>query len=110
MCTERDVDYLDTVLWRGMSNGISLLKARYCLSVMGAASGSSDEQARHLIDCLTTESPTGGTSRAVAEAEADAYEAIHRLSQRMADRSMAAVSGEWDRAKQAVLRWIQAAS
>lgn len=91
-----------------MSNQVSFLKARYCLSVMRTAEISPQQEARHLIACLSTETPTAQTNRQVAAVERDAYAAILLLHERFRDRSVSAVAGEWKAAVIAVTRWVAA--
>jgi len=93
-----------------MSDQVSFLKARYCLSVMQTAGSSPQEEARHLIACLSTELPTSQTSRTVAIVERDALAAVLTLHERFSDRSASAVAGEWKSAVDAMMRWVSAAS
>src|SRR6478609_7023706 len=93
-----------------MSDSISLLKARYCLSVMRTASHCSLEEARHLVRCLSSEYLTPNTSRAVAIAERDALAAMLTLHERFAERSAGAVAGEWNTTESALVRWIETSS
>lgn len=99
----------DHALLHCMSNHISYLKARYCRSVMTTAANGSDDGARHLITCLTTEIPTTGTSSLVYAAERDALAAIAVLSDRMLSRTVAAAVVEWRHASEAILRWVNTA-
>lgn len=93
-----------------MSDSISLLKARYCLSVMRTASLCTLEEARHLVHCLSTEYLTPDTSRAVAIAERDALAAMMTLHERFLGRSVGAVAGEWSTAENALVRWVETSS
>ena len=92
-----------------MSDHVSFLKARYCMAVLRTATISPLEEARHLIECLSTEFPTPDTSRAVQIAERNAFASILTLHERFADRSSASVAGEWKSAVDAVLSWIDIA-
>ena len=92
-----------------MSDHDSFLKARFCLSVLRTAGISPLEEARRLIDALSSEFPTKATSRDVEIAERDAMAALYVLHERFADRSAAAVAGEWTGASEAVMRWADAA-
>ncbi|QUS40340.1 hypothetical protein RPMA_16975 [Tardiphaga alba] len=93
-----------------MSDHISFLKARYCTSVLKTATISTDDEARHLIACLSLELPTSHTSQAVNIAERDALASILALSERFAGRSAASVASEWRAASDAVRRWIETSS
>lgn len=92
-----------------MSDYISFLKARYCMAVLRTATISSLDESRHLVECLSSEFPTPGTSRAVQIAERNALASILTLQERFADRSFASVTGEWKAATDAVLSWIDVA-
>lgn len=92
-----------------MSNAISELKARYCRSILCTAALGPDETAHRLVDALTTERPTSGTSPDIAEAERAALSAIETLAHQLHGRSVAYVSGEWTRANDAVRRWVDLA-
>lgn len=92
-----------------MSDPISLLKARYCRSIMKTASILDDSQARRLIAALTTEVPTPETSPQVGIAERDALASIICLSDRLQNRTVASAASEWQTASDAILRWISAA-
>jgi hypothetical protein len=92
-----------------MGDRDSLQKARYCRAVMGTATISDIDQARHLIGCLVTEPPTANASPAVQAAEAHALASIATLHERLAMASTAAAAGEWKLAEDAVRRWIEAA-
>lgn len=93
-----------------MSDHLSLLKARFCRAVLVTAERSSLVEARRLIEALSSEPLTSGTTRVVATAERDALAAILLLSERFNDRTAAIVQREWQVATIAVLRWIQSAS
>ncbi|WP_441228073.1 hypothetical protein AB7813_08965 [Tardiphaga sp. 20_F10_N6_6] len=58
----------------------SLIKARYCRSILKVAAISTDSEARGLLEGLATEQPTSNTSAAMAEAERAALSAIRDLA------------------------------
>lgn len=93
-----------------MSRESSLLKARYCLTVLKTASMSPDPEARRLIACLATEQPTLGLTAQVAQAELERVFALRMLAERLQDCSISSVSAEWHRAQNALLRWMVAAT
>jgi hypothetical protein len=93
-----------------MSDEISLLKARYCRSVMATAAISPDAEARHLIGTLTTEAATVCVSPRVAQSEISALMAIRNLADQIHGRSLSSASSEWTRARTSVENWIGAAS
>lgn len=93
-----------------MSDAISLLKANYCRSIMRTASIGSDIEARRLIDGLTTETATPGTTAEVAEAEKQALLAIHALAEHIHGQGARVTGVEWTKASLAIDRWVEAAS
>ncbi len=52
-----------------MSDDQSLIKARYCRSILKVVAISTDQEARILLNSLATEQPTPNTSAPMAEAE-----------------------------------------
>lgn len=92
-----------------MSDHISLLKAKYCNSILKCAARSSDIEARQLCNGLATERATGGTSQRVTDAEEDALEAIYALVIRLDTGNFASSPSEVSKAKLAVERWVDAA-
>jgi hypothetical protein len=93
-----------------MSNANSLLKANYCRAIMKAANHGPDSEARRLVDGLTTEVTTPGTTPQAAEAEREALLAIHALSQHLHGRMRATSGLEWTRATLAIDRWVEVAT
>lgn len=94
------------VLQTDMNDKISFLKARYCHSVLNTASTCSDEEARHLVECLATELLTPSTSTRVKIAERNALAAIYVLSERLRERSVSSAVGDWKLASSAISQWI----
>lgn len=92
-----------------MSDGISLLKARYCRSILKTASIASDQEARRLIGGLTTERQTDGTTESVASAEKLALSAIDGLAKQLQAKRGGFAPTDWSRAEQAVESWLRAA-
>jgi hypothetical protein len=90
-----------------MNDEISLLKARYCRSILKTASIGIEPEVRRLVLGLTTEVPTVDTSASIADAEGQALDAIRALADQLAGRSAAAASGEWQRAIRAVETWVR---
>jgi hypothetical protein len=79
------------------------------MAVLRTATISPLDEARHLVECLSSEFPTQGTSRAVQIAERNALASILTLHERFAERSFASVTGDWKSAADAVLSWVDAA-
>jgi hypothetical protein len=76
---------------------------------MRTASTGSDAETRRLIDGLTSEVPTDGTSQDVADAERSALSAIRKLADQVNGQNDAG-RAEWTRTGRAIERWIVAAS
>lgn len=91
-----------------MSDDQSLIKARYCRSILRVVAISTDLEARRLLEGLTTEPPTFSTSPPVAEAERAALAAIRDVSEYPHGRSAPQSSVEWVRALRAVESWLAA--
>ncbi|WP_092147049.1 hypothetical protein [Bradyrhizobium sp. NFR13] len=89
-----------------MSDDQSLIKARYCRSILKVAAISTDQEARGLLEGLATEQPTPNTSPAMAEAERAALSAIRDLAGYQHGRSVPQSSSEWMRAARAVQLWL----
>ena len=84
----------------------SIVKARYCRSIMKVAAISTEQEARILLNGLATEQPTHGTSAAMAEAERAALAAIRDLAGYQYGRSVPHSSSEWMRAARAIQAWL----
>jgi hypothetical protein len=84
----------------------SLIKARYCRSILKVTAISTEQEARSLLEGLTTEQPTANTSTAMAEAEQSALDAIRELAGRQHGRSALQISNEWLRAVRAIESWL----
>jgi hypothetical protein len=89
-----------------LSDDQSLIKARYCKSIMNVTSISTDAEASILITGLTNEQPTSNTSAPMAEAERAALAAIRILAGLQHGRSVPQTSHEWLRAVRAVEYWV----
>jgi hypothetical protein len=63
-----------------MSDDQSLIKARYCRSILKVAAISTDQEARILLNGLATEKPTSDTSAPMAQAERAALASIRELA------------------------------
>lgn len=98
------------MLVRAMSDDTSLVKARYCRSILKTATHCADLEARRLLDALATEPATSGASPTVEAAERAALSALRALADHSRGKSIAFGSGEWTRAQQSVENWIRAAS
>ncbi|QUS39658.1 hypothetical protein RPMA_13020 [Tardiphaga alba] len=92
-----------------MSDHISLLKARYCSSILKMASRHSDVEATHLCNSLATERATGGTSPPVTNAEEAALEAIYALVIRLGHSNFRSSPIEVSHAAQAIDQWVAVA-
>jgi hypothetical protein len=84
----------------------SLIKARYCRSILKVAAISTDQEARGLLEGLATEQPTTNTSDPMAEAERAALAAIRELAGHQHGRSAAHGSSEWQRAMRTIEFWL----
>ncbi len=84
----------------------SLIKARYCRSILKVAAISTDQEARALMEGLTTEQPTSNTSAPMAEAERTALAAIRELAGHQHGRTVPQNSNEWLRAMRAIEFWL----
>ncbi|WP_441255909.1 hypothetical protein [Tardiphaga sp. 285_C5_N1_2] len=91
-----------------MSDDQSLIKARYCRSILKVAAISTDQEARGLLESLATEQPTPNASAAMAEAERAALSAIRELAGSQHGRSKSQSSSEWMRAARAIQLWLNA--
>ncbi|QND75159.1 hypothetical protein [Tardiphaga robiniae] len=89
-----------------MSDDQSLIKARYCRSILKVAAISNDQEARGLIEGLATEQPTPNTSAPMAEAERAALAAFRILAGHQHGRSVPQTSNEWVRAVRAIEYWL----
>ncbi len=89
-----------------MSDDQSLIKARYCRSILKVAAISTDQEARGLLQGLATEQPTPNTSAPMAEAERVALTAIRDLAGYQHGRSVPQSSSEWIRAARAIQLWL----
>jgi hypothetical protein len=89
-----------------MSDDQSLIKARYCRSILKVAAISTDQEARGLLESLSTEQPTSNTSAPMAEAERAALAAIRDLAGYQHGRSVPQTSSEWMRAARAIQLWL----
>lgn len=85
----------------------SLIKARYCRSILKVAAISTDQEAREMLEGLATEQPTADTSASTAEAERAALSAIRDLAGYQHGRSVPQSSGEWLRAMRAIELWVE---
>jgi hypothetical protein len=85
-----------------MSDDQSLIKARYCRSILKVAAISTEQEARILLNGLATEQLTPNTSPAMAEAERAALTAIRDLAGYQHGRSVPQNSSEWMRAARAI--------
>jgi alpha-D-ribose 1-methylphosphonate 5-triphosphate synthase subunit PhnH len=90
-----------------MQNDLSLLKARYCRSVMRTAADASDDEAHRMIRSLASETATPGVTHEVDRAEQAAFEAFRILASRCAGRRMSSVTVEWLNAERAVSNWLR---
>jgi hypothetical protein len=86
----------------------SLIKARYCRSILKVAAISTEQDTRLLLEGLTTEQPTANTSAPIAEAEQAALSAIRELAGYQHGRSPSGGSTEWMRAARAIQAWLTA--
>jgi plasmid stability protein len=84
----------------------SLIKARYCRSILKVAAISTEHEARILLNGLSTEQVTTNTSAAMAEAERAALTAIRDLAGYQHGRSVPQTSSEWMRAARAIQLWL----
>lgn len=89
-----------------MTDDQSLIKARYCRSILKVAAISTDSEARMLLQNLTTETPTPSVSAPMAEAERAALSAIRDLAGYHHSRSIPQSSTEWMRAARAIQAWL----
>jgi hypothetical protein len=89
-----------------MSDEQSLIKARYCRSILKVAAISTDQEARGLLESLASEQPTPNTSAPMVEAERAALAAIRELARYQHGRSVPQTSSEWTRAVRAVQLWL----
>jgi hypothetical protein len=89
-----------------MSDDQSLIKARYCRSILKVAAISTEQEARILLNGLATEQVTTNTSPAMAEAERVALTAIRDLAGYQHGRSVPQSSSEWMRAARAIQLWL----
>ena len=89
-----------------MSDDQSLIKARYCRSILKVAAISTDQEARGLLESLATEQPTPGASAPMAEAERAALAAIRDLTGYQHGRIAHQGSTEWVRAMRAIQNWL----
>jgi hypothetical protein len=89
-----------------MSDEQSLIKARYCRSILKVAAISTEQEARILLNGLATEQVTTDTSAAIAEAERAALTAIRDLARYQHGRSVPQSSSEWMRAARAIQLWL----
>jgi len=90
-----------------MSDNQSLIKARYCRSILKVAAISTDQESRGLLESLATEQPTPNTSAPMAEAERAALAAIRDLAGYQYGRSVPQSSSEWMRAARSVQLWLK---
>jgi uncharacterized protein YbjT (DUF2867 family) len=84
----------------------SLIKARYCRSILAVAAISTDQEARVLLEGLATEQPTSNASLPMSEAERAALSAIRELAGYQNGRSAPVSSTEWMRAARAIQFWL----
>ncbi|MGM4923226.1 hypothetical protein AB8A31_10000 [Tardiphaga sp. 804_B3_N1_9] len=89
-----------------MSDNQSLIKARYCRSILKVAAISTDQEARGLLESLATEQPTPNTSAPMAAAESASLAAIRDLAGFQRGRSVPQSSSEWMRAARAIQLWL----
>ncbi|MDR6659775.1 hypothetical protein J2W51_002345 [Tardiphaga robiniae] len=89
-----------------MSDEQSLIKARYCRSILKVAAISTEQEARGLLESLATEQLTPNTSAPMAEAERTALAAIRDLTGFQRGRSVPQSSSEWMRAARAIQLWL----
>lgn len=89
-----------------MSDGQSLIKARYCRSILKVAAISTDQEVSILLNGLATEQPTLDTSGPMAQAERAALVSIRELAGHQHGRSAFQGSSEWLRAMRAVELWL----
>jgi hypothetical protein len=87
-----------------MNDRESLIKAHYCKSILNVASISTDQEARGLMDGVTTEQSTPNTSGPMAEAERAALTAIRDLAVHRRDSILP--QSAMTRAMQAVEFWL----
>jgi hypothetical protein len=88
------------------SDDQSLIKARYCRSILKVAAISTEQEARTLLNGLATEQPTSNTSAAMAEAERAALATIRDLAGYLQSRIAHHGSTEWVRAMRAIENWL----
>ncbi|WP_441252673.1 hypothetical protein AB8A28_24875 [Tardiphaga sp. 71_E8_N1_1] len=84
----------------------SLIKARYCRSILKVAAISTEQEARILLNGLATEQLTSNTSAPMAEAERAALAAIRELAGYLHGRIAHQGSTEWSRAMRGVENWL----
>jgi hypothetical protein len=84
----------------------SLIKGRYCRSILKVAAISTDHEARILLNGLATEQPTPHASAAMTDAERAALAAIRELAGHQHARSAPEGSSEWMRAARAIQLWL----
>ena len=84
----------------------SLIKARYCRSILKVAAISTDQEARILLNGLATEQPTSDTSAPMAQAERAALASIRELAGYQHGRHAPQGSSEWMRATRAIQLWL----
>jgi hypothetical protein len=89
-----------------MSDAQSLIKARYCRSILKVAAISTEQEARGLLEGLATEQLTSNTSPPMAQAERAALATIRELGKYQHGRSAFPRSTEWVRAMRAVDLWL----
>jgi hypothetical protein len=89
-----------------MGDDESLIKARYCRSILKVAAISTEQEARGLLDGLTTEQPTSDTSAPMAQAERAALATIRELGKYQHGRTASQSSTEWLRAMRAIELWL----
>jgi hypothetical protein len=85
----------------------SLIKARYCRSILKVAAISTDTEARVLLEGLTTEVSTPNMSGPMAAAEGAALTAIRELAGIQHGRNVHPTSVEWVRAVRAMEYWLK---
>jgi hypothetical protein len=89
-----------------MSDDQSLIKARYCRSILKVVAISTDQEARNLLNGLATEQPTSDTSAPMAHAERAALASIRELAGYQHGRHAPQNSSEWLRAMRALELWL----
>lgn len=65
---------------------------------------------RRLVYALATETPTGGTSPTIGNAEGLALVALVKMAKRVQDRGPASISSHWEEANAMLERWIDEAA